>query len=190
MLGERQDALDVNGRGVVGDRGYAVVTADGKFGSGKTTRRFTKIEGLFRFSARTGENGLPVVRFPDGRELCAESDEVDAALSDVLQQPVRLAPEGAVSHLDDGPIHLLSTSSLAWLRKQLPHVAVDERRFRPNLVVDVATEGLAEHDWVGRKLRIGEVELEVVAHTVRCVMTTFAQAELASEPRVLKTLAQ
>lgn len=189
MLGECLDALDVDPRGVVGDRGYAVVTADGKLGSGKTTRRFTKIDGLFGFSARI-EAEWPIVRFPDGQEWRVDSDEIDTALSDALGQPVRVAPEGAVSHLDDGPLHLLSTSALAWLREQLPQASVDAQRFRPNLVLNVASEGPVEHHWIGRRLRIGEVELEVVAKTVRCAMTTFPQTDLPSAPRILKTLAQ
>jgi uncharacterized protein len=42
MLGERRQSLTVEQRGVQGDRLYAVRDADGKFGSGKNTRRFRK----------------------------------------------------------------------------------------------------------------------------------------------------
>jgi uncharacterized protein YcbX len=66
---------------------------------------------------------------------------------------------------------------------------IDERRFRPNLLLDVAGSEPSEHGWVGRRLRIGDrVTLEIVETTERCGMTTFAQAELRREPRLLKHL--
>ena len=51
MLGEECGYLDVDERGAKGDRLFAVRDADGKFGSGKTTRRFRKIDGLLGFRA-------------------------------------------------------------------------------------------------------------------------------------------
>ena len=47
MLGESRDSLELNSRGVAGDRLHAVRDSEGKLGSGKDTRRFRHIEGLF-----------------------------------------------------------------------------------------------------------------------------------------------
>jgi len=184
MLGERCDALEVDARGAAGDRLYAVRDAEGKLGSGKSSRRHVRIEGLFGFRA---EGEPPRITFPDGSNLLADDPAVHAALSAALRTPVTLVREGQVSHHDSNALHLLTTSSLAGLKKALPGAGIDERRFRPNLVI----EGEGENRWIGRTLRVGdEVRLEVVDWTERCVMITMAQSELADEPRILRAVAQ
>ena len=86
------------------------------------------------------------------------------------------------------PLMIMTTSALRSLRRALPDSAIDERRFRPSLVVDTgATDGHPEFDWRGRRLRIGEAELEIGAGCPRCVTITRAFAEdLPSDRRVLR----
>jgi uncharacterized protein YcbX len=183
MLGEAREELQVEARGAVGDRAYAVIDAEGKLGSGKNSGRHRRIEGLFGFRS---EGDPPWITFPDGRRLLADDPAVHGSLSAALQMPVTLAREAGTSHHDSAPLHLVTTASLAALRKTLPGSGIDERRFRPNIVIDA--EG--ENRWVGRKLQIGEVTLEVVDWTQRCVMITMAQSELKDEPRILRAVAQ
>ena len=186
MLGERRQWLTVEQRGVQGDRLYAVRDADGKFGSGKNTRRFRKIDGLFGFAARHRDQLLEI-HFPSGIIMGCHDAAIHSALSAALGQPVVLAKEADIYHLDAGPIHILTSASLAWLRAALPDAGIDERRFRPNLVVDLSGQGLVEQEWIGRRLRVGrEVQLEVTMGTERCGMITFSQSELAEEPSVLR----
>ncbi len=52
LLGESCPELSLDRRGVIGDRWFAIQNSKGKFASGKNTRRFCKIEGLFDFQAR------------------------------------------------------------------------------------------------------------------------------------------
>jgi uncharacterized protein YcbX len=188
MLGEEREHLDVNERGIEGDRLFAVRDRDGKFGSGKTTRRFRKIDGLFRFSA-VYDHDLPSIRFPDGRRIAGNDPNVHAALSDALGQSVTLVREAGISHLDAGPLHLLTTASLAWLAGVLPDAYVDGRRFRPNILIDAAGETQVERLWLGKTICIGEdVRLRITDLTERCVMVGLAQAELPDDPRVLREL--
>ena len=190
MLGERCTALRLNARGIDGDRLFALKDRDGKFGSGKTTRRFRKIDGLLQFRA-SYEGSVPLVQFPTGQLMRGDDPAIDAALSGALGQTVTLAREADVSHLDAGPVHLLTSAALEWLRVFLPAAGIDVRRFRPNLVVTVAEAGMVEQTWLGKRLRAGsEVELEVSAATERCGMVTMAQEELSDEPRVLREIAQ
>src|SRR4051812_35754510 len=151
MLGEACEAVQVETRGVVGDRTYAVVDADGKLGSGKSSSRHRRIEGLFRFRAAT-EGAAPRITFPDGRSVSANDPGVHGALSAALGFPVKLSLEDALSHHDSSPLHLVTTGSLAALKKALPAAGIDERRFRPNIVI----EGEGENRWVGKKLQLGE----------------------------------
>ncbi|WP_260460185.1 MOSC domain-containing protein [Streptomyces sp. WAC04114] len=50
--GESLDEAAVDARGLVGDRLYAVRDAEGKFGSGKNTRRFQRMPGLLQLRSR------------------------------------------------------------------------------------------------------------------------------------------
>jgi uncharacterized protein len=178
MLGESVEVLPIDRRGAVGDRLFAVRDEAGKFGSGKNTRRFRRIDGLFRFQASSG----PLITFPGGTLY---ETEIDGALSAELGMRVTLIREAEVPHFDAGPIHLITTSSL----RVLGLSAVDARRFRPNLVVETVGVGFLEDGWLGRELQVGgEVHLRVTTRTERCAMVGFAQAELPEEPKILREL--
>src|SRR5882724_1272377 len=151
MLGEECERLTMTSRGVEGDRLFAVRDAQGKFGSGKTTRRFRQINGLLAFRAMY-DGDLPAIVFPDGRCIRGSDPAIDTALSAALGLPVTLAREASISHLDAGPVHLVTTASLAWLQALLGKVRIDERRFRPNVLVSVPGESQIEQGWLGRRL--------------------------------------
>jgi len=190
MLGERCQSLTLNARGVEGDRLYAVVDANGKLGSGKTSRRFSRIDGLFRFRAAY-DGDVPAITFPDGRCLRGDDPGIHDALTTAFGQPVTLAREGAISHFDASPVHLVTTASLAWLAEIAPGSQLDERRFRPNILVEVAGATTIEREWLGRTLRVGgDVALAARRMTARCVMVTLPQSELPEDPRVLRSIAQ
>lgn len=189
LLGERLEQLEVDERGVIGDRWFAVTDADGKFGSGKTTRRFRLLRGLFDYAARTDGDRV-VVRLPDGRELAVGDPELDAAFSERYGEPLRVLPEEHVSHFDMGPLHLLTTASLRWLGRRLGGDATDPRRFRPNVLIDVEGEELVEDAWLGETIELGDAVVRVVALAPRCVMPTFRQSELGQRPDVLRRIVE
>lgn len=190
MGGERVASAAVDRDRLHGDRTYAVHDADGKLGSGKATRRFRRIDGLLDFHARY-DGDVPVLTFPDGRDLRGDDPTMDTALAARLGLPCTLATEDAWTHLDAAPVHVITTSALRWISAQLPEVAIAVARFRPNMVVDVpgAPDEPVEDAWVGRGLRVGRVEFAVTERVERCVMTNAAQPGLAYDNRVLKTLA-
>ena len=188
MGGDECERLEVNARGVEGDRLYALVNAQGRLGSGKTTRRFRQIDGLLDLRAvYRGE--VPEVIFPGGASMLGTDARIHSTLSELLNVPVTLAREGAVSHLDSGPVHLITTAGLAWLRSVLPDASIDERRFRPNLVIDAPGETQVERAWIGKTLCVGPtVRLRVSEPTGRCRMVTLPQRGLPADPRVLGSL--
>jgi len=188
VRGEALPACAVGARGLAGDREWAVVTGDGGLGSGKTTRRFRAIEGLLSLTA-TLDGDVPVVTLPDGRRVRADDPDAPARLSAALGRPVRLAREAGVAHHDDAPVHLCTTAGLAALGVLGGPEAADHRRYRPNLVLAVPGTGQVEDGWVGRRLRVGDVELAVTGRTVRCVMVTAPQPQVAHHPGLLRALA-
>ena len=190
LLGEQREWLDINARGVEGDRLFAIRNEDGKLASGKNTRRFFKLDGLFAFSAAY-EGNIPIISSPDGQSMHGSQSDIDARLSKAFGQSLTLVREACISHLDAGAVHLLTTTSLAWLRSAIPGVLVHERRFRPNLLVDTHGAAEGENSWLGKTLSIGsEVVLRVIGLTERCAMVVYPQSDLPYDERILKCIAQ
>jgi len=120
-----------------------------------------------------------------------EPDEPLPDLSDLGPEILRelatyMSPRG--TFFDTVEIHLVSTQTLVSLQRRLPDSRIDERRFRPNLLVDFESGERPEQELRGRKLSVGTALLEVVAPMVRCGMITQPQAELPKDPRILRTL--
>src|SRR4029434_7578513 len=85
-------------------------------------------------------------------------------------------PEG--TFFDCAMVHLLTTATLERLRELYPQGRFEVRRFRPNIVVQLASDekSFAAHAWVGHTLAIGAaVRLNITGPCGRCVMTTLAQ---------------
>ena len=188
LLGENMHSLHVNYRGIVNDRAYAISNKEGKFGSGKNTRRFRRIDGLFSMSAASANGGV-FISFPDGLVLSNKSPDINSTLSKTLGQEVKLTQETVISHFDDGPIHILTTRSLSKLQSLSHREVIDERRFRANIVINT-TLPISDDDLVGKTIKIGEVELKVTHKTERCRMITLEQENLESEPEILRTVSK
>lgn len=187
MSGEEVTQVEVERRGLAGDRRWAVYTEDGGIGSGKTTRRFRRVDGLLDWRAGRDEGG-PFVVSPTGERYGV--DEAGARLSEALGRPLAIRPEGDVPHHDESPVHVLTTASLRALGDLLGS-SVDVARFRPNIVLDVEGNGFLEDDWTGRELRLGDdVVLALGPGMPRCVMVGLPQGELTKDKDILRTLAQ
>ncbi|MFI5532536.1 MOSC domain-containing protein [Kitasatospora sp. NPDC051853] len=189
--GERLDSVEVDERGLAGDRLYAVRDGAGKLGSGKSTRRFRRMDGLLRLGSRLGTRlTAPELLDPLGKPVA----DPDAFLRAYLQrEDVELAREDTVSHFDQLPVSVLTTATLDWLRGRLPLTAVDERRFRPNVLLRTppGTAPFAEDAWFGRSVAAPTgLVLDFVRSSERCVMSGSAQPGLPHAPEILKTITQ
>jgi uncharacterized protein YcbX len=118
--------------------------------------------------------------------------EADAWVAAFLGRPARLvwqadafgrpvqnnAEEGDVVSFADGyPLLLANAASLDALNDWLAEAGeepVPMTRFRPNVVVAGAPPW-AEDGWIGRRVRLGEVEFRVAKACDRCVVTTIDQ---------------
>ena len=169
----------VGERGLAGDRSYAL--RDTVTGVVLTGRRDPSV--LFA-SAELDAQGTVSVRTPDGT---VTSD--DAALTSWIGRPVELigSIDAASTYEinedfedDDSPVHTWQGPVGSFhdsTRTQISIVGAgdlrdwDVRRFRPNVVVDADT---VDH-LVGRRIRLGSAELDIVKPIDRCVMVTRAQ---------------
>ena len=173
-------------------------------------------------SPQTAENIPPVrITLPDGSQIFSNHGEIDLTLSKILSREVSvmnsslekpsyeeywpdidgLAQRETVTDeamppqtfFDIAVIHLLTTSTINRLRELYPEGRFEVRRFRPNIVVESASEekDFIENSWVDMKLRIGEeIELKVIGPCTRCVMTTLPQGDLPKDLGILRTVAK
>lgn len=98
-------------------------------------------------------------------------------------------PSPAGTFLDLAAVHVLTTGSMSRCREAAPATTWDVRRFRPNVLVELDTEGFPEDAWVGRRVRIGGVVISVDQRTVRCAMPLRAQPDgLDRDVAVFRTM--
>jgi len=87
--------------------------------------------------------------------------------------PLKLVGDGSTPRYQDnegGQATLHSRESLAAVAAAAGNPDLSEIRFRSNIVVG-GLEAWEELSWVGQKLRIGQVDFDVVKQKVRCLAT-------------------
>ena len=185
--GERMDALDLDGRGVPGDRAHAVWLRGGK----RATARV--VPGLLRWAARyetplNGDVPLPSVTAPDGTPFRWDDPSLPAALSEDLGRDVDVVRDPAgMQDLPNTILVTLETTRVA-LEAELGE-PVDLRRFRTNVHLDLAgAEPWAEAGWEGRRMRIGDAEVELLHPCLRCAIVARDPDTNAKAPAVLRQL--
>ena len=184
MGGESLATVEVDHRGIVGDRWYAVEDPDRRFAAGKDTRRFRRRDPVFAYAAATTEDGVVVRR--GGSTWKAGDPALDAELSAAMGLPITVAAETDIPHFDDGSVSLIGSASLAWCEANLG-VDADRRRIRPNIVVETG-DPFVEETWLGRVVRVGAVELRVTQRIERCRTVDLAQDGVTTTTPLLKAL--
>ncbi|MEA2240484.1 MAG: uncharacterized protein QOD24_40 [Solirubrobacteraceae bacterium] len=192
MAGERLDALSLDRWGVTGDRTHAV------FDVFKGATRRVNAEGLPRLlawaaaypTAAVGREEPPqaVVTAPDGSARTWDDPELPAALAADLGRPLTLAREPRGQQDRPGTVHVTIEASLRALGQALG-APIDVARFRPNIHLDLDAEPYAEERWLGRRLRIGDAELEIVEGCERCSIPTRDPRTQEKWPQLLRLLA-
>ncbi|MFI5914102.1 MOSC domain-containing protein [Dactylosporangium sp. NPDC051541] len=144
MLGETLPAAAVDARGLAGDRQWAVRGTDGKFGSGKTTRRFRRMDGLFRFRAFTALPGPAAALLgPDAALLGPDSAlfGADGALSgagDRVWPPLVELPDGRRFKADDPLGHHAISAVLGHTVTMTPEARIPHHDEGPISIITTA----------------------------------------------------
>ncbi|WP_010281282.1 MOSC domain-containing protein [Bacillus timonensis] len=158
------------------------------------------------------------ITLPDGRSIVSTDEEKNTLLSNSFNRNVHLSTPSRVdvqfegyipeeieelenrgtifsrtsptdTFFDIDMVHIITTSTINYLRKLAPESRIEPRRFRPNMIIDVAdTDSFIEKEWVGKILTIGSVQLKISQETKRCIMTTLAQGDLPKDPNVLRSI--
>jgi uncharacterized protein YcbX len=171
LRGESLAEAELTELGIAGDRLVHAVRPGGRVFTARTHKHLLGLRGSL------GPDGVPTidgVRWDDPRALAA----VRAATADDAEL---VYYDGAgPQRFDVLPVSLATDGGVA-------AVGVDPRRFRANVYLD-GVEGLAERDWVGRALRLGEAVVGVRQVRGRCVMTTYDPDTLEQDIAVLQKI--
>jgi uncharacterized protein YcbX len=193
MLGEQLRVAICDENGIVGDRRFALF--DPIMQKQLTAR---KLSSLLQHSASAfdDEASEVVITLPDGQSAFISDEGISETLSATLKTKVIVRdssePGGSTGGFkDDAPVHLVTTATLKAFGAIYPEGQFDQRRFRPNILIDTGVQtGFLEDAWIGKTLRLGDwLKLEIIKPCARCVMTTLAQSELPADSGILKTIA-
>ncbi|RSM72689.1 MOSC domain-containing protein [Actinoplanes sp. ATCC 53533] len=206
------DAARVQPWGLAGDRRWMIVDPDGVGITQRQAPVLTGLHAVPRPGGLL-LNGFDVAEPQDGPKetlrVFSSKPPLTARLataatefvSDFLGRPARLAwladtsvrpiethalPGDRVSFADGFPLALANAASLDAVNDWLLEAGdepVPMTRFRPNVVITGARPW-AEDDWLGGRLRLGDVTFRVAKACSRCVVTTVDQetGEVGRQP--------
>lgn len=155
LAGEQIDVAEIQADGVAGDR--RILVYNQQTGRVITSRTHPKLLGLKATINQAGEVLI------NGRSW--NDSESEQAIMTAAGLNARLARWDGVERFDVLPLLVVTDGAIK-------EFGYDHRRLRPNIVIG-GVEGLAEREWVGRKMRIGEAIVEFAQLRERCVMTTY-----------------
>jgi len=169
MAGEPLAEAEIREDGIAGDRVVHVRSAAGRVVTSRTRPK------LLGHRAILSSDGEPLV---DGRPWSSPSVARDVERA--VEQGARLVRYDGVERFDILPLLIATDGAIT----AFGH---DRRRLRPNLVIG-GVPGLAEREWEGRVLQIGDVVIGIQNLRQRCVMTTFDPDTLVQDIGVFKKI--
>lgn len=168
LAGERLETAELTANGIPGDR---IVHVRGPEGV-RTSRRQHHLLGLH---GTLDPSGRPLV---DGHAW--DSPEALALVRAAAGDDAELVAFDGLARFDILPLLVATDGAVAEFGR-------DVRRLRPNIVIG-GVEGLAERQWEGAELHIGEAVIWLDSLRARCPMTTVDPDTLERDPEVLKDI--
>jgi uncharacterized protein YcbX len=194
MRGQKMAALDFRADGLRLDRWFGIrdVETGGMVGSSMGKKAWRP---LITWDAVLVDDAAPKVeiRFPDGGHVVSDDPAVDRVLSDRLGRAVELNGRDGVKadrRYRMASCHLLTSATLKRLCQSHPEGDFAAERFRPNMVLDCDDAvGFIEQPWLGHLISASSgAVLEGTEDCKRCALTTRAQGDLPSDPKILHTV--
>lgn len=140
---------------------------------------------MLRYLPRLVDGGLEV-EAPD-RTVLSDGDMLVDRLNQESGRPLQLRDRPGDNY-DDSHVLIVNLASVEALGLEVG-MTVDRRRFRANLYIE-GLEAEEEVGWVGRRIRAGEAELDVVKRDVRCVVPTHDPDTTVTTPHLLRVLVE
>src|ERR1700676_3661099 len=218
MRGQELDEMFAGYAGVYGDRLFAFTSSASPKGfpyfTGREQRQMLRYQPRFRHpdkaarpinlteaeSMPPGANPVSAnpaepmvdVETPDGETLAIDNPAViDMLRADIddKHQLTLLRSDRAMT--DCRPVSIFAVQSARKLGEETG-IAVDKRRFRANVYLDLtSSDGFAENEFVGKSLRIGsKVVVSILERDPRCMMITLDPDTGEKTPAILKQVAE
>jgi len=195
LRGQTMEGLDFASDGLRLDRWFGIrdIETGGMVGSSMGKKAWRPLITWDAVVVDAGEMPKVEIRFPEGGHVVSDDAAVDTLLSDRLGRAVELKGKDGVKadrRYRMASCHLLTTATLRRLRESYPEGDFAPERFRPNMVLDCGDEiGFIEQPWLGRLISAASgTVLEGTEDCKRCALTTRAQGDLPSDPRILHTV--
>lgn len=197
LRGQRVAHLDFTPGGPRLDRWFGIrdVETGGMVGSSMAKRAWLPLItwDAAIVSSLEAEEPKVEIRFPDGASVTSDDPEVDRVLSDRLGRAVELRGRGGVKaerRYRMASCHLITSATLRRLGRSHPEGNFAPERFRPNVLLDCGEAiGFIEQPWLGKRIAASSgVVLEASEDCKRCALTTRAQGDLPSDPKILHTV--
>ena len=192
MQGEALASIPLTLQGLEEDRRYAFVQAASRSWFPWFTAR--ELPELLYYRTSVERAGSPevavTVTTASGNRWPVQSDDLRRAIESRSGKSVFLLRDYRGSY-DAAPISLISRQTVGRIAEE-SGTKEDPWRFRPNLLVDLASgEPFEELQWVGRILRIGDAaRIAITEVNKRCAMITLDPATGEASPNVLKCVVQ
>ena len=170
LAGEPVRSAELGPDGIPGDR---IVRVRGPEGV-RTSRRQYRLLGL---KGTLDDEGRPLIN-----GLPWDSAEALELVRRAAGADARLEAHDELDRFDILPLLVATDGAVAAFGR-------DVRRLRPNIVVG-GVDGLAERDWPGATLRIGEAVVRLDSLRGRCNMTTVDPDTLQVAPEVLRDIVE
>jgi uncharacterized protein YcbX len=218
MRGEEMDELFAGYAGIYGDRLFAFASSANPKGFPFFTGRDQRQMIRYRARFRNPEKAARPVNLSEAEKLSPNLNPLSADASELMIDVE--TPNGKTFAIDDPvlidnlragldgnheltllrsekaitdcrPVSIFAVQTAKKLGEETG-VAVDKRRFRANVYIDLtSSDGFAEDEFVGRSLRIGsKVTVAVLQRDGRCMMITLDPDTAEKTPDILKAVAQ
>jgi uncharacterized protein YcbX len=169
MAGEQVSEALLGPLGIPGDRELVVVDHAGRIVTARTKPRLLRIRATRDARGRVQIDGLDW-----------KTTEIGERVRAAAGPAARLVAVSGPERFDILPLLVTTDGAIEAL-------GVDHRRLRPNLVIG-GVPGLAERNWEGRFLAVGDAVVGLADLRGRCIMTTWDPDTGAQDLGVLKRI--
>jgi uncharacterized protein YcbX len=192
FAGERLESGTIERYGLYGDRCYAFIdeTKEG-WDSFITARSIPEMLGYkAELMGEGSENEFPNIHVtsPFGRNFTwneALLDEIQRFSKKKITMQSYDPRKSDLLAVDANSILIVTTTSLRKL-EEIWVKRLDLRRFRANFIVALDDESTNESDWIGKRLVVGNTELQVDKYCRRCSMITIDPDTLKHDTSLLR----